>query len=108
MKNRAFIVIVSLIFVLLACSFSYAQYWQSLPSYNFLWPLWSPQLYPTDLVVPTIIAPTPSITGATPAGTALIPCTAFTTFVPALTPIVIPPTLLTAMPTAPTGLMPIS
>lgn len=48
MKKRAFIIIVCLTFVFLACSSSYAQYWTALPPYNLLWPLWSPVLSPPD------------------------------------------------------------
>ena len=36
-----------------------AQYWQALPPYNILWPLWSPTLSPVD---PITGVPTPLVT----------------------------------------------
>ena len=39
-----------------------AQYWQALPPYNLLWPLWSPVLSPSD---PITGIPTPIISSLT-------------------------------------------
>ena len=47
---------ISMIFVVLVCSVSYAQTWTNLPPYNILWPLWSPALSP---VIAVTSLPTP-------------------------------------------------
>lgn len=36
--------------LIIGVSLSHAQYWQALPPYNLLWPLWSPALSPADPV----------------------------------------------------------
>ncbi|MBN2373156.1 hypothetical protein JXL19_05165 [bacterium] len=36
--------------MIMGISLSHAQYWQALPPYNILWPLWSPALSPVDPV----------------------------------------------------------
>jgi len=48
--------------ILISAPPAQAQYWQALPPYNLLWPLWSPALSPVDAL--TGLA-TPLITGLT-------------------------------------------
>jgi len=47
--------IIAILFILVAIGIistplSQAQYWEALPPYNLLWPLWSPALSPVDTV----------------------------------------------------------
>jgi hypothetical protein len=56
---------VAAICILMIIPLVHAQYWEALPPYNLLWPLWSPVLSPVD---PVTGVPTPlvsSITNAT-------------------------------------------
>lgn len=54
--------VVFLILFLLGSHAVQAQYWQALPPYNLLWPLWSPTLSPAD---PLTGVPTPLLNSVT-------------------------------------------
>lgn len=60
-KNKRYfcILIFTLALLFLCIHGVQAQYWQALPPYNLLWPLWSPLLSPPD---PVTGVPTPILT----------------------------------------------
>ena len=70
---------------------AYATYWTALPPYNFLWPLWSPALSPTDAA--HIIA-LPLLTESNPA------------LYVSSTPVIAPPTPMGGVPGLLTPIMP--
>ena len=63
-KKRYLILIMSFLIVMLLvfAPVVHAQYWQALPPYNILWPLWSPALSPPD---PLTGVPSPLVTELT-------------------------------------------
>ncbi|MBN2372204.1 hypothetical protein JXL19_00245 [bacterium] len=56
------IIIFAAILLLIGVNSATAQYWQALPPYNLLWPLWSPALSPPD---PVTGVPTPLVSALT-------------------------------------------
>ena len=58
---KGFIVFIAIL-LFLSVSSVQAQYWQALPPYNLLWPLWSPALSPAD---PVTGVPTPLVSTLT-------------------------------------------
>lgn len=61
LRKDFLIILLSVIVIaggLLIAPVSNAQYWQNLPPYNILWPLWSPALSPAD---PITGLPTPLV-----------------------------------------------
>lgn len=65
MKSRVFVIMFCLVFAILVCSISYAQYWSAMPPYNVLWPLWSPALSTRDPVSSVVTPLINSLTEAT-------------------------------------------
>ena len=49
-KNIFFIILFLGVLSILVSPIAEAQYWQALPPYNTLWPLWNPILSPADPV----------------------------------------------------------
>lgn len=58
-KNIILGIIVLVAFSLISSSAAHGQYWEAMPPYNTLWPLWSPALSPVNA---TTGLPTPIVT----------------------------------------------
>ena len=62
-RNVFFIILFLGVFSILVSPIAKAQYWQALPPYNTLWPLWNPILSPPD---PVTGFPTPIVNNLRP------------------------------------------